>query len=208
MVPHLQTGMQEKCPFLLQISRLTASRHCTGPCCRKVNGKKSSCVTLSLLFCFLHDRVGRMSGSNMEMDRCGQHGSVESPTSSLRGLSNSSLPMASTDNLAATDTGKQLILNQLIKIIIAVINIRVIQLKRAWHIYMAMSVNFLTCTLGYPWKLFCSFMTANHKGALCSELTWAATSKQGKEALQGFTVSGCQLVPGSFFRMQCTCSLL
>lgn len=73
-----------------------------------------------------------MSGSNMEMDRCGQHGSVESPTSSLRGLSNSSLPMASTDNLAATDTGKQLILNRLIKIIIAVINIRVIQLKRAY----------------------------------------------------------------------------
>lgn len=162
--------------------------------------KKSTFVTLSLLCCFVHDRVGRMSGSNMEMDHCGQHGSVESPTSSLRGLSNSSLPMASTDNLAATDTGKQLILNQLIKIIIAVINIPVIQLKRAWHIYVAMSVNFL--------KLFCSFMTANHKGALCSELTWAATSKQGKEALQGFTVSGCQLIRGSFFRMQCACSLL
>lgn len=39
----------------------------------------------------------------MELDRCSQQGSVESPTSSLRSLG--SLPPASTDNLTA-DTGK------------------------------------------------------------------------------------------------------
>lgn len=46
-----------------------------------------------------------MSGSNMELDHCSQQGLVESPTSSLRGLSSSSLPTASTDNLIV-DTGK------------------------------------------------------------------------------------------------------
>lgn len=46
-----------------------------------------------------------MSGSNMELDRCSQQGSVESPTSSLRGLGSASLPTASTDNLTA-DAGK------------------------------------------------------------------------------------------------------
>lgn len=49
----------------------------------------------------------------MELDRCSQQGSVESPTSSFRILSNSSLPTASTDNLTASDAGKQLMLNLL-----------------------------------------------------------------------------------------------
>eukprot|EP00064_Thunnus_orientalis_P009620 superscaffoldBa00001232_g9645 len=44
---------------------------------------------------------GKMSGSNMELDRCSQQGSVESPTSSLRGLGSASLPTASTDSLTA-----------------------------------------------------------------------------------------------------------
>ncbi|XP_034752173.1 inactive tyrosine-protein kinase PRAG1-like [Etheostoma cragini] len=47
----------------------------------------------------LHRGCSKMSGSNMELDRCSQQGSIESPTSSLRGQ-----PPASTDNLAA-DTG-------------------------------------------------------------------------------------------------------
>ncbi|XP_068430782.1 inactive tyrosine-protein kinase PRAG1-like [Clinocottus analis] len=51
----------------------------------------------------LHRVSSKMSGSNMELDRCSQHGSVESPTSSLRGLG-SSLSIASTDNLTG-DTG-------------------------------------------------------------------------------------------------------
>ncbi|KAM6975422.1 inactive tyrosine-protein kinase PRAG1 [Tautogolabrus adspersus] len=54
----------------------------------------------------LHRVCGMMSGSNMELDRCSQQGSVESPTSSLRGLGSSSLPTASTDNLT-TDTGSR-----------------------------------------------------------------------------------------------------
>lgn len=63
-------------------------------------------LLLPCLCCFLHYRVcGKMSGSNMELDRCSQQGSVESPTSSLRGLGSVSLPTASTDNLTA-DTGK------------------------------------------------------------------------------------------------------
>ncbi|XP_031715931.1 inactive tyrosine-protein kinase PRAG1 [Anarrhichthys ocellatus] len=51
----------------------------------------------------LHRVCGKMSGSNMELDRCSQHGSADSPTSSLRGLG-SSLSTASTDNLTG-DTG-------------------------------------------------------------------------------------------------------
>ncbi|XP_069027274.1 inactive tyrosine-protein kinase PRAG1-like isoform X1 [Embiotoca jacksoni] len=54
----------------------------------------------------LHRVCSKMSGSNMELDRCSQHGSVESPTSSLRGLGSASLPGASTDNLTA-DTGSR-----------------------------------------------------------------------------------------------------
>uniref|UniRef100_UPI0037E9665D inactive tyrosine-protein kinase PRAG1-like n=1 Tax=Semicossyphus pulcher TaxID=241346 RepID=UPI0037E9665D len=54
----------------------------------------------------LHRVCGMMSGSNMELDRCSQQGSVESPTSSLRGLGSASLPTASTDNLTA-DTGSR-----------------------------------------------------------------------------------------------------
>ncbi|XP_023141233.1 inactive tyrosine-protein kinase PRAG1 isoform X1 [Amphiprion ocellaris] len=54
----------------------------------------------------LHRVCSKMSGSNMELDRCSQQGSVESPTSSLRGLSTASLPTASTDNLTA-DTGSR-----------------------------------------------------------------------------------------------------
>lgn len=54
----------------------------------------------------LHYRVcSKMSGSNMELDRCSQQGSVESPASSPRGLGSAGLPAASTDNLTA-DTGK------------------------------------------------------------------------------------------------------
>ncbi|XP_035523788.1 inactive tyrosine-protein kinase PRAG1 [Morone saxatilis] len=54
----------------------------------------------------LHRVCSKMSGSNMELDRCSQQGSVESPTSSLRGLSSASLPTASTDNLTA-DSGSR-----------------------------------------------------------------------------------------------------
>lgn len=54
----------------------------------------------------LHRGCSKMSGSNMELDRFGQQSSVESPTSSLRGLSSASLPTASTDNLTA-DTGSR-----------------------------------------------------------------------------------------------------
>lgn len=56
--------------------------------------------------CLLHYRVcSKMSGSNMELDRCSQQGSVESPASSPRGLGSAGLPAASADNLTA-DTGK------------------------------------------------------------------------------------------------------
>ncbi|XP_041816199.1 inactive tyrosine-protein kinase PRAG1 [Chelmon rostratus] len=54
----------------------------------------------------LHRVCSKMSGSNMELDRCSQQGSVESPTSSLRGLGSVSIPTASTDNLTA-DTGSR-----------------------------------------------------------------------------------------------------
>lgn len=54
----------------------------------------------------LHRVCSKMSGSNMELDRCSQQGSVESPTSSLRVLSTASLPTASTDNLTA-DAGSR-----------------------------------------------------------------------------------------------------
>ncbi|XP_072309278.1 inactive tyrosine-protein kinase PRAG1-like [Eucyclogobius newberryi] len=53
----------------------------------------------------LHRLCGRMSGSNMELDRCSNPGSVESCASSLRGLGNVSLQTASTDSLA--DTGSR-----------------------------------------------------------------------------------------------------
>ncbi|KAI4816794.1 hypothetical protein KUCAC02_009100 [Chaenocephalus aceratus] len=42
----------------------------------------------------------------MELDRCSQQGSAESPPSSLRGLGSASLPTASNDNLTA-DTGSR-----------------------------------------------------------------------------------------------------
>ncbi|XP_029300334.1 LOW QUALITY PROTEIN: inactive tyrosine-protein kinase PRAG1 [Cottoperca gobio] len=54
----------------------------------------------------LHRVCSKMSGSNMELDRCSQQRSVESPTSSLRGLGSASLLTASTDNLTA-DTGSR-----------------------------------------------------------------------------------------------------
>ncbi|KAK5851990.1 hypothetical protein PBY51_023497 [Eleginops maclovinus] len=54
----------------------------------------------------LHRVCSKMSGSNMELDRCSQQGSAESPTSSLRGLGSASLPTASTDNLNA-DSGSR-----------------------------------------------------------------------------------------------------
>ncbi|XP_044030937.1 inactive tyrosine-protein kinase PRAG1 [Siniperca chuatsi] len=54
----------------------------------------------------LHRVCSKMSGSNMELDRCNQQGSVESPTSSLRGLGSVSLHTASTDNLTV-DTGSR-----------------------------------------------------------------------------------------------------
>ncbi|XP_026153578.1 inactive tyrosine-protein kinase PRAG1 [Mastacembelus armatus] len=49
----------------------------------------------------LHRVCSKMSGSNMELDRCSQQGSVESPASSLWGLGSASLPTASTDTLTA-----------------------------------------------------------------------------------------------------------
>ncbi|KAK2819238.1 hypothetical protein Q5P01_024799 [Channa striata] len=49
----------------------------------------------------LHRVCSKMSGSNMELDRCAQQGSVESPSSSLWGV-----PTASTDSLTA-DTGSR-----------------------------------------------------------------------------------------------------
>lgn len=54
----------------------------------------------------LHRVCSKMSGSNMELDRCSQQGSVESPTSSVQGLGSFSLPTASTDSLTA-DTGSR-----------------------------------------------------------------------------------------------------
>ncbi|KAM9735871.1 LOW QUALITY PROTEIN: inactive tyrosine-protein kinase PRAG1 [Menidia menidia] len=48
----------------------------------------------------------KMSGSNRELDRCSQPGSVESPASSFRGLGSASLPAASTDSLN-TDNGSR-----------------------------------------------------------------------------------------------------
>uniref|UniRef100_UPI003AABAE66 inactive tyrosine-protein kinase PRAG1-like n=1 Tax=Centroberyx gerrardi TaxID=166262 RepID=UPI003AABAE66 len=53
-----------------------------------------------------HRLCGKMSGSNMELDRCSQQGSVESLTQSLRGLGSASLPTTSTDSLTA-DTGSR-----------------------------------------------------------------------------------------------------
>ncbi|XP_076020082.1 inactive tyrosine-protein kinase PRAG1 [Genypterus blacodes] len=50
-----------------------------------------------------HRVCGRMNGSNMELDRCSQQGSLESPTSSLRGLGSAGLLTASTDSLTAAD---------------------------------------------------------------------------------------------------------
>ncbi|XP_056259819.1 inactive tyrosine-protein kinase PRAG1-like [Seriola aureovittata] len=49
----------------------------------------------------LHRVSSKVSGSNMELDRCSQQGSAESTSSSPWGLSSSSLPTASTDNLTA-----------------------------------------------------------------------------------------------------------
>ncbi|XP_037608882.1 inactive tyrosine-protein kinase PRAG1-like [Sebastes umbrosus] len=54
----------------------------------------------------LHRVCSKMSGSNMELDRCSQQGSVESPTSSPRGLGSTSLSTSSTDNLTG-DTGSR-----------------------------------------------------------------------------------------------------
>ncbi|XP_018518008.1 LOW QUALITY PROTEIN: inactive tyrosine-protein kinase PRAG1 [Lates calcarifer] len=51
----------------------------------------------------LHRVSSKISGSNMELDRCSQQGSAESTTSSPWGLGSGSLPAASTDNLT-TDT--------------------------------------------------------------------------------------------------------
>ncbi|KAM6902374.1 inactive tyrosine-protein kinase PRAG1 [Xenentodon cancila] len=54
----------------------------------------------------LHRGSSKMSGSNAELDRCSQQGSLESSTSSLRGLGSTSLPAASTDNLTI-ETGSR-----------------------------------------------------------------------------------------------------
>lgn len=51
----------------------------------------------------------------MELDRCSQQGSAESPPSSLRGLGSASLPTASNDNLTA-DTGEHHIISILYSI--------------------------------------------------------------------------------------------
>lgn len=47
-----------------------------------------------------------MSGSNMDLDRCGQRGLGEGPVCSSRGLGSTGLPTASTDSLTA-DTSEQ-----------------------------------------------------------------------------------------------------
>lgn len=52
-----------------------------------------------------------MSGSNMELDGCGQQGFGESPVSSSGGLGSASLPTASTDSLTA-DTSEEHLLVQ------------------------------------------------------------------------------------------------
>lgn len=66
----------------------------------------SRLIIFQWLWCLLTCRVcGKMSGSNMELDRCSQQGSLDSSTSSLRGLGSGSFPTASTDSLA-TDTGR------------------------------------------------------------------------------------------------------
>ncbi|XP_034997247.2 inactive tyrosine-protein kinase PRAG1 [Hippoglossus stenolepis] len=49
----------------------------------------------------LHRVSSKMSGSNMELDRCSQQGSAESTASSPWGLGSASMPTASTDNLTA-----------------------------------------------------------------------------------------------------------
>ncbi|XP_017263359.1 inactive tyrosine-protein kinase PRAG1 [Kryptolebias marmoratus] len=54
----------------------------------------------------LHRGSSKMSGSSVELNCCSQQGSVESHTSSLRSLGSTSLPTASTDNLAA-DSGSR-----------------------------------------------------------------------------------------------------
>lgn len=66
--------------------------------------------TVSLVSVF--NRVcGKMSGSSLELDRCGQQGFGESPGSSPRGLGSASLPTASTDSLTA-DTSEEHLLIQ------------------------------------------------------------------------------------------------
>lgn len=58
-------------------------------------------LTTSVL-CFR--RVGgKMSGSSMELDGCGQQGFGGSPVSSSRGLGSASLPTASTDSLTSEE---------------------------------------------------------------------------------------------------------
>uniref|UniRef100_A0A8D3CQB6 Inactive tyrosine-protein kinase PEAK1 n=1 Tax=Scophthalmus maximus TaxID=52904 RepID=A0A8D3CQB6_SCOMX len=59
----------------------------------------------SHFFFFLYRVSSKLSGSNMELDRCSQQGSAESTASSPWGLGSASLPAASTDNLAA-DSGE------------------------------------------------------------------------------------------------------
>ncbi|XP_053710100.1 inactive tyrosine-protein kinase PRAG1 [Synchiropus splendidus] len=54
----------------------------------------------------LHRVSGKLSGSNMELDRWSQQGSLESSASSLKGLGCGSLPSASTDSLSA-DAGSR-----------------------------------------------------------------------------------------------------
>ncbi|KAK7896563.1 hypothetical protein WMY93_021888 [Mugilogobius chulae] len=51
----------------------------------------------------LHRLCGRMSGSNMELDRCSNPGSVENCASSFQGLGNVNVPTTSSDSLV--DTG-------------------------------------------------------------------------------------------------------
>lgn len=54
-----------------------------------------------------------MSGSSVELDRCGRQGFGESPAASPRGLGSGSLPTASTDSLAA-DTSEEHFLHLLL----------------------------------------------------------------------------------------------
>lgn len=140
-------------------------------------------IQLSSLDCFLHHRVcGKMSGSNMELDRCSQQGSVESPTSSLRGLGSASLPTASTDSLTV-DTGEY---NQVKGIYLSDCSTR--------NLHSESPVNLIN--LSFCSESVLSFLAI--KAALCQEWNCATRVKRRKRVLQGFMAALRQLISYSF----------